>query len=94
MIELDGAIVVAFHLRLVSVLQDFPRPREGLHAHRHIVSTPFCPGQKYESPGRAGEQPVLCDGPGVEIRAANGENGRSEWESIPGGDIWKKEGAA
>src|SRR5713226_4723214 len=33
LIEFDGAIIVAFHLRLVGVLQDFPCLREGLHAH-------------------------------------------------------------
>jgi len=33
LIELDGPVVVALHLGLVSVLQDFPRPRQGFLAH-------------------------------------------------------------
>ena len=33
LIELHGAIVVALHLGLVSVLEDFPRPRQGFLAH-------------------------------------------------------------
>ena len=33
-VKLDGAIVIAFHLRLVGVLQDFPRAREGVQAHK------------------------------------------------------------
>src|SRR6267378_1097227 len=74
LIQLDGAVVVAFHLCLISVLQNFPCSREGLHAHGHIVSTWSCKGQKYESPGRAGEEPVPCDGYGVEIGTANREN--------------------
>jgi len=32
-VKLDGAIVIAFHLRLVGVLQDFPGARVGVHAH-------------------------------------------------------------
>src|SRR6267143_1999552 len=74
LIQLDGAVVVAFHLCLISVLQNFPCSREGLQAHGHIVSTWSCKGQKYESPGRAGEEPVPCDGYGVEIGTANREN--------------------
>ncbi len=33
LIELDGPVVVALHLGLVSVLEDFPRPRQGFLAH-------------------------------------------------------------
>src|SRR5260370_38264149 len=81
MIQLEGALVVALHLGLKSVLQNLPSTGEGFHAHGHIVSTRFCEGQKYESSEGAGEEPVLCAGPGgrataeeVEISAANGEN--------------------
>src|SRR5207248_2265630 len=38
LIELDGAIVIAFHLRLIGVLQDFPRAGEGLHAHEGLLA--------------------------------------------------------
>jgi hypothetical protein len=37
MIELDGAIVVAFHLRLIRVLQHFPRVRKGLLVHGPLL---------------------------------------------------------
>ena len=41
LIELDGAIVIAFHLRLIGVLQDFPRAGEGLHAHEGLLAQRF-----------------------------------------------------
>src|SRR5260370_3139550 len=62
LIELNGAIVVAFHLRLVGVLQDFPGPREGFHAHKPHSYTWFGKRQKYESSERAWWEPVLRTG--------------------------------
>src|SRR5229473_5268209 len=79
LIQLDGAVVVAFHLCLISVLQNFPCSREGLHAHGHIVSTWSCKGQKYESPGRAGEEPVPCDGYGGRGTCRRGGNCSRKW---------------
>src|SRR6266853_2215636 len=37
MIKLDGAIVVAFHLGLIRVLQYFPRVRKGLLVHGPLL---------------------------------------------------------
>jgi hypothetical protein len=32
-VELDGALVITFHLRLIRVLEHFPSAREGFLAH-------------------------------------------------------------
>src|SRR6202000_259428 len=44
LIEFDSALIVAFHLCLIGVLQHFPRARKGFLAHRHdraIVASGF-----------------------------------------------------
>src|SRR5262249_49068631 len=53
LIKLDGAIVVAFHLRLISVLQNFPSLREGLLGHVVIVTTGDALCLRYGSPNGA-----------------------------------------
>jgi len=64
-IQLLRALVVPFHLRLVSVLQDFPRSCKRFlsHAHRNITSPRN--RKRYRSPKRSSAEPVLPAGGGV-----------------------------
>ncbi|POA47163.1 hypothetical protein C1884_31205, partial [Pseudomonas sp. GW460-R15] len=73
LIKLDGALVVAFHLRLISVLQYFPRPREGLRIHKRIVKGKTDGGQRYESARGANRKPVLVAGVKWKFRARTGK---------------------
>src|SRR5882757_5019103 len=85
LVQLHRAVVVAFHLRLICILQNFPCARQGFPAHVAIFSTRPGTRQKYESVSRARAAPVLCAGVRVEFLLVNMENrmsciaGRSFW---------------
>src|ERR1700756_3793316 len=76
LVELGGAIVIAFHLGLISVLQHFPRTREGLLAHGGILNAKSESRQRYESASCAKSAPCPGDGAEVEIWRRNRENSR------------------
>src|SRR5882724_962280 len=62
MIEFDCTIVVALHLGLIGVLQNFPSVRKGLLIHGPIVTTRDACCLRYGSPKRSESSPVLPDG--------------------------------
>src|SRR5262249_14319282 len=62
LIELDGAIVVAFHLRLIGILQDFPSLSKGLLIHAPFLSPGSPRRLRYKSPISAWGKPVLLVG--------------------------------
>src|SRR5882724_2613544 len=71
MIEFDCAIVVALHLRLIGVLQNFPCVRKGLLIHGPIVTTRGARCLRYGSPKRSESSPVLPDGSTGKYGAGN-----------------------
>ncbi len=74
LIEFHGSIVVAFHLRLVGVLQHFPRASQSLLIHAPIVNVQMQLRQRYESATCAWGETVLIDGVSVEIFPKNVQN--------------------
>src|SRR5882757_7976561 len=74
LVQLYRAVIIAFHLRLIRILQNFPCARQGFPAHVAIFSTRPGTRQKYESVSRARAAPVLCAGVRVEFLLVNMEN--------------------
>src|SRR5215469_12879556 len=67
MVELDGTVVIAFHLRLLGILQHFPRASQGLLIHGVIVSVRCAQGQRYEGASCAKGAPVRSAGGGWKL---------------------------